>query len=258
MKIFAVFFSGTGNTKYAVEQLLRNFDGSEMHSIEEPLDFIKAASEFDTVLVAHPIYGSDMPINMLEFIKSNLPMFDGKKLITLVTQFLFSGDGGRLAFRLVRNRIKEHTVSIHISMPTNVNFQPIFSVKNGSDILPKIEKASRKIALCAERMHMGRPIRDGRGPLSFVAGFLGQRLWYKMFFIKHYRKMLLINSEKCIRCDLCVKSCPVENLVLVDETIETRNKCVLCYRCVNQCPVHAITLISKNDARVQYKGPMST
>ena len=188
MKIFAVFFSGTGNTKYAVEQLLRNFDGSEMHSIEEPLDFIKAASEFDTVLVAHPNYGSDMPINMLEFIKSNLPMFDGKKLITLVTQFLFSGDGGRLAFRLVRNRIKEHTVSIHISMPTNVNFQPIFSVKNGSDILPKIEKASRKIALCAERMHMGRPTRDGRGPPQLYIRLLRPTVVVQDVFYKTLQK----------------------------------------------------------------------
>ncbi len=255
MKIFAVYFSGTGNTKYAVERFLRGFDGSWAHSIEEPLDFRRAAEDFDTILVAYPIYGSDMPLLMRDFLKTNKQLFAGKNMITLVTQFLFSGDGGRLAYRLVRKDAGRLLASMHIPMPANINMPPIMSIKNGLEIEPKIEKANRKIDRCAECLRQGRSVHNGWGPFSFLAGFLGQRLWYQLFFVSHYRKKLRVNPARCIRCGLCVKTCPVDNLTLGDVTVETQNTCILCYRCVNQCPVQAITLMSKHDSLAQYKGP---
>ena len=255
MKLLAVYFSGTGNTKYAVQRLLKGFDGSSMHSVEELLDFENAADGFDTILVAFPIYGSDMPGNMREFIEKNRAVFIGKKLITLVTQLLFSGDGGRLAYRLLREEIDEHTASIHINMPTNISFPPIFAIKNGADIDEKMEKANRKIDRCAVRLKAGQSIKDGRGPLAFLVGFLGQRMWYRAFFVNHYKKKLQIDAERCTGCGLCVQNCPVNNLVFGAEQVMPQNKCILCVRCINQCPQQAITLLSKSDAYVQYKGP---
>ena len=205
MRIFAVYFSATGNTKYAVENFLTHFDGSEPHSIEERLDYVKASEGFDTILVAHPIYGSDMPLIMRDFLKANKTMFAGKKLITLVTQFLFSGDGGRLARRLVRGEITEHIASVHINMPTNFHLPPIMPIKNGADIWAKLKRANRKIECCAERLCQGRSIKNGRGPLCFLAGFLGQRFWYRTFFVPHYTKRLRIDPGSCILCGFASK-----------------------------------------------------
>ena len=256
MTIFAVYFSGTGNTKYAVEQLLLSFENSVMHSIEEPLDFITAAQPYDTILVAHPIYASDMPALMRDFLKRNRAMFSGKNLMTLVTQFLFSGDGGRLAYRLVRREIHQHIASMHINMPTNLDLKPLMPVKNGPDIADKIGRADRKLSLCVQRLHQGKPIKNGAGPLRCLGGFLSQRLWFRAFIFKRYRKRVRINPDQCTLCGQCVEHCPVGNLVMDGQRVTPQNKCILCYRCVNLCPVQAIAIMSKNDGKTQYQGPV--
>jgi flavodoxin len=162
MKLFAVYFSGTGNTKYAVERFLTHFPGSEAHSIEEPIDFLSAARSFDMILVAHPIYGSEMPLLMRDFLRGNQALFENKDLVTLVTQYLFSGDGCSLAFRLVRKQIRTHLASLHVNMPVNLNVPPFFTVKNGAENGKKLSKANQTIDRCAEAVDNASRVKKGR------------------------------------------------------------------------------------------------
>ena len=254
MKIFAVYFSGTGNTKYAAEKFIQNFIGSELHCIEETIDFSAASKYFDTILVAHPIYGSDMPVPMQDFLKNHRSLFAGKNLITLVTQFLFSGDGGNLTYRIVRKEIKAHIASIHINMPTNLNLAPLFYVKNGKETAEKVENAEKKINICAEKIKSGKKVNNGKGILCFLGGFLTQRLWFRLFVFNQYKDKIKIDNEKCSTCGLCTRVCPTENIVLCDGTAIQLGKCILCYRCINRCPSNAIMLFSKKDFASQYRG----
>lgn len=55
---------------------------------------------------------------------------------------------------------------------------------------------------------------------------------------------IVIDTEKCDLCGLCVRYCPAyvfvirEGRVVVDET-----KCIECYGCVPLCPRRAIKVI---------------
>lgn len=254
MKLFAVYFSGTGNTKYAVERFLTHFPGSEAHSIEEPIDFLSAARSFDMILVAHPIYGSEMPLLMRDFLRGNQALFENKDLVTLVTQYLFSGDGGSLAFRLVRKQIRTHLASLHVNMPVNLNVPPFFTVKNGAENGKKLSKANQTIDRCAEAVRQREPCKKGKGLFPFLLGYLSQRLWYRLFVFPHYRSKLAIDPETCTLCRLCAADCPAGNLKLADERVVPQNRCMLCYRCLNRCPAGAITLFSHLDGERQYRG----
>ncbi|WP_367358497.1 EFR1 family ferrodoxin [Mesotoga sp.] len=254
MRIFALYFSGTGNTKYAVKQFLSHFEGSEMHSIEERMDFAVRSDGFDTILVAHPIYGSDMPLPMRDFLREHKAMFSGKDLITLATQYLFSGDGGALAYRMVRREARRHMASLHINMPSNVNFPPLIRIQNGQAMKGKLAKANRKVDECAGRIQNGGRIRNGKGPLCFLLGYFMQRLWYRLFVFGRYQHGIRIDQNRCIGCGLCAGLCPVENLEMTKKAPVPQDRCVLCYRCVNRCPKKAITLFSKADSVVQYEG----
>lgn len=98
--LLALYFSGTGNTEYAVNKMCEHFLIGGVHckalSIENIENLDGEFDEADTILIAHPIYGSCMPAIMKEFLIANSRYFHNKNVITLVTQESFSGDGESL------------------------------------------------------------------------------------------------------------------------------------------------------------------
>lgn len=70
------------------------------------------------------------------------------------------------------------------------------------------------------------------------------------FFSKRLIKLIKvfpeINYEKCIRCKICLNSCPEKAISEIDEKIRIDyKKCISCYCCHELCPQHAIS-IKKN------------
>ncbi len=66
------------------------------------------------------------------------------------------------------------------------------------------------------------------------------------------RKFLLeVNSEKCTRCGLCIKLCPVGSITM-EEIPRFGGNCFFCQRCLSFCPEGAISVSGKN--YVPYKG----
>ncbi|HPD96867.1 MAG TPA: EFR1 family ferrodoxin [Synergistales bacterium] len=62
---------------------------------------------------------------------------------------------------------------------------------------------------------------------------------------------LEVNSEKCTRCGLCLKLCPVGNITM-EEIPRFGKNCFFCQRCISFCPEEAISVSGKN--YVPYRG----
>ena len=72
--------------------------------------------------------------------------------------------------------------------------------------------------------------------ISFISVFL-----FILFAAASSAKTHKVIAEKCVGCTLCVQSCPVKAISMVDKkAVIDPAKCVNCGICEGKCPVKAI------------------
>lgn len=241
--MIGVYFSGTGNTKFCVEQFMLYYQGtSTCVSIEDETVYqkIKESEEF---VFAYPCYYSNLSKIVSDFIIENPLLFKGKKIFIITTFAVFSGDGTGCAARLFKNYGATIIGGLHVKMPDCISDEKVLKrpLSHNKKI---VMRAKRKIAIAAKQMLVGNPPQTGLSLGSHIAGLLGQRLWFYNQ-TKTYRDKLKIDESACIGCGLCGTVCPMKNITLLNKKITTAGKCIVCYRCVSQCPKQAITILGK-------------
>ena len=243
IEIIGVYFSGTGNTKHCVETFVKGYDNNATSiSIESP-DVCAMISAHDMIVLGYPIYFSNAPKILQDFICANAKEFSGKDIFIIATMGLFSGDGAGCGARLLKKHGANILGGLHLKMPDSIGDEKV--LKRADDaILTLISKADSIIAKSVQKMKAGTPTQDGLGFFHHVAGLFGQRLW---FYSKttSYKQAPKVDSSKCIGCRACADLCPMKNIEIIDNKAVSRNQCTLCYRCVNHCPARALTILGK-------------
>lgn len=254
-KLYAFYFSGTGNTRfvvrYLIDKLSENFE-TEVYDITQKSDFKRELSTADIVLIAFPIYGSSPPIPIRNFVLKNNTLFKGKKVAIAETQYFFSGDGSASLGRTLEKYGAVVEFAEHFNMPNNLSDGAFFKVRNGDELNEIIDKTKRRMDVFANKIVADKRFRRGFNPVSHAVGYFCQRKWWRRKESQK-RSQIKINRAECAACGKCVKNCPVGNLMLKEGSIVGKNKCVFCYRCVNLCPKKAITLFGK-EIKTSYKG----
>ena len=241
--MIGLYFSGTGNTRFCTEYFLGSVNPSAIAYSIEDSKAIEGIANNDEIIFGYPVYYSNLPKIVSDFINSNSALWNGKKIFVIATMALFSGDGAGVAARLFENYGAEITGGLHLEMPdciADVKVLKRTSKKNRSIV----ENAKHKITVSAEKYKSGQPFREGLNLCYRAAGFLGQRLYF-MNKTKNYTDGLKINPVDCIGCGKCANVCPMKNINVIGRKAVPKNLCTMCYRCVNVCPEKAITLIGK-------------
>ena len=238
-----LYFSGTGNTKHCVEEFVRCFNSeNQSFSIDSPeLDHLFDGE--DTIVFGYPVYFSNVPKKVRDFISNHAELFRRKKIFVIATMGLFSGDGAGCSARILRKCGAEIIGGLHLKMPDCIGDNRFLkrTLKENQFI---IRQADNKIHLAAERLKVGKPFKEGLNIFYHIAGLFGQRLWFYGQTLS-YKEKPNIDLNKCMVCGLCVKKCPMKNLEKREEKIICRNRCTMCYRCVNNCPTQALTILGK-------------
>lgn len=245
-KIAIFYFSGTGNTHWAANQLAERLQNCPVYSIEAPLDFTAIIDTLDQVVFAYPIYGSDLPLPMKQFLM-RLPLGERTiKTYSIVTQWQFSGDGGVLIREFLPKRFAL-SGSAHIFMPNNISvtsFKAIFRYTNDPIKLKKVlDKAHKKISGFADDIKKDQTRIVADQPFSHMLGLM-QRGPFRKYYDR-FTDDIGFDAEACTNCGLCIRICPMKNLSEDEKTPKAAGKCALCLRCYNYCPVQAITYMGK-------------
>ena len=241
--MIGIYFSGTGNSRYAAELFCREYDKDAIAYTIEDDDVLKAVNSADLIVFSYPVQFSTVPKIMRDFVTNNKELWRNKKIFVIATMGLFSGDGSGMLGRLLESYGAEVIGGLHLKMPDSIADEKALKrplEKNKELVI----QAGQKIKECVRQLKEGHPPLEGMGLLYRLAGFFGQRLYFG-HKTKKYSSKLKIDKEKCIGCGKCEKLCPMENIVIVGQKAVSGDRCTMCYRCINKCPEQAITLLGK-------------
>ena len=238
-----IYFSGTGNTKYCLSRFLSNIDNNTpIFSIEDNFS-ISSISGSKDIVFAYPIYYSNLPKIVRDYIENNNSLWREKNIYIIATMGLFSGDGTGVSARLFQKYGANIIGGLHLRMPDCIGDVKALK-KSYAENKKIVEAACEKIDTAAGRYLQGHPTQEGLSIFYHLAGLFGQRLYFS-HKTRNYTQNPKIDRGKCIGCRVCEKSCPMHNIHMKDSKAVSGNMCTMCYRCFSSCPQQAITLIGR-------------
>jgi len=156
--MLTLYFSGTGNTKYVSELFSQKID-AKCFSIEEDVDFSTEIKAHDTIAFCYPIYGSRVPHIMRVFVHKHMVELVGKKIVILVTQQAFSGDGARVFIDLFEDDAIEVIYAEHFNIQQNMGNIPVWSAlftPSEKSMAKDIRKTKAKINIVCKNIKNGK------------------------------------------------------------------------------------------------------
>lgn len=242
--MLGIYFSGTGNSRFALETFIKELDSSAAIVSIEDSTVMQQLGKADEIVFSYPVQYSAVPKFVRDFIEKTAELWKGKRVFVIATMAAFSGDGSGVLARLLKKHGAVITGGLHVRMPDSICDEKVFDrpfEKNRQAVAAAKQKAQK----AADRYKSGHPCRQGLGVLPRFAGFISQRLWFGHRTLKYYSRGLKVDANKCVGCGKCAANCPTGNISVQGGKAVSGKKCTVCYRCVNQCPAQALTLLGK-------------
>ncbi|MFA6848949.1 MAG: EFR1 family ferrodoxin [Selenomonadaceae bacterium] len=235
------YYSGTGNTLLIVKEMIKTFSvkGIQVtfHKIEDTDP--KAIDTTTPLGIAFPVaFQSTLPF-VWNFLQA-LPKAKKTPVFMIDTMMAFSGAIVGPLKKILTEKGYNCIGACEIVMPNNWFPKQLKAEENGKKINNGIRKA---------REYAGNLIEGttywGRIP------FLSKGLYYlccNNFVMQRINlaegRKIIVDEKKCIKCGLCSKLCPVNNINM-KEYPEWHDSCELCMRCLSFCPVNAVIIPGK-------------
>lgn len=256
MKIAIFLFSGTGNTyfigKKIQDVLKENNIWCDLYTVEKKHDDDQLFDGYDVIGLGYPIYGSDAPLLIKNWI-NGLKMHHQKKAFVFCTQMMFSGDGAAYGGRLFEKKGFVVRQQAHFNMPNNITDYKILRPFNKHNLIKIEQRKTKQVNQFVKKILDDRKCRKGSNLFSLCLGLL-QRIPYQKMEMKWISDSIKI-EDHCILCGKCIDLCPTSNFEIKEGILKTKNLCFACYRCINHCPVNALHSSKNTFVKHPYEGP---
>ncbi len=255
------YFSGTGNTRWAAQQLAA-ITGEQLLYIPEELnsECRYELNEDERIGFCFPVHGWQPPHIVRQFIHKltlhtthNLPLA-AHYCYALVT----CGDSIGRTMEMLNKELARKDMQLHsafsLVMPESYVCLPFMKTDKPEREHSKIQKATEELheycQIVAERSKGEVHTRRGLTPWTFShvigAYFNGYMITDKKF---------TVDADLCIHCGKCQEVCPTGDVKLNAEHIPSwqhDGSCTCCLACYHHCPQHAINYGNITRKRGQY------
>ncbi len=230
------YFTATGNSLYVARRL-----GGERKSIPQLMRKTPIRIRDDAVGIVCPVYCGEMPKMVRTFLEK----------AEIETDYFFfiytNGMADTVARPNAELAAKKAGLTLHYSAAIRMvdNYLPGFEMQNQiktageKKIEAQIEQVCLEIARRSENTVKLTVAR--RAEMALVHNTMGRAI------LKGSAAQSYVVSDDCIRCGVCAKVCPANNITVIDR-VQFADRCEVCYACVHNCPKNAIHLKNEQSA----------
>lgn len=245
----AIFFSGTGNTKYVAKLFKERFkeDGINIDLIDITKKN-KLEKDYDFYIFGGPIHAEMIPKILTDWVSKNILNSDKKCII----YHTLAGDNhipGRVYLaKLLHKKGLDVVINTSIQMPNNY-YHRFFKKNTDEEIIDILSNSPIRVDNIAKDF-----LNDNRSDIKYKKSTFGFKVVYDSFLIyakKYAKRNFSLDKSKCINCKICEHECPTNNIWMNDNYIEFYDRCIGCEKCIHRCPTDAI--LYKNKPFDSYK-----
>lgn len=249
-RIIVFYFSGTGNAKTAAGWIV---DYAKTRKIEAQLVNISETKSLDSIELlddalvgfCYPTHGFNAPPLVLRFLnrfpkaKSDVFLLNTRAGMKLYKIFTPGLSGIAMLLPALILKLKGYKIKAYrpLDLPSSwISVHPGLRKKVVDSIFGRCKKI---VYSFSEKIMAGKRVNRGLFDLPIDLAISPVALVYYLFGRFALAKTFFANSD-CDNCGICIKSCPVNAI----EIIDTRNfwtfSCESCMKCMNNCPKQAI------------------
>jgi len=248
--IVIYYFSGTGNSKnvsYWLSQVAseKNIECREVNIASIDRKNPELPDKDALLVFISPVHGFNYPPIMMHFIfrfpkGRNKVVLMNTRAGMLIGKWVTPGLTG-ISFYLsaLILRIKGYAIRamMPVDLPSNwISFHPglndktikYLHIKNKERVIAFANKVftGKKYFRCLFEIVQDTAI----SPIAVLYYFIGRFLLAKTFYASH----------DCNNCGICIKSCPVKAIIIIDKRPYWTFNCESCMKCMGNCPEKAI------------------
>ena len=223
------YFTATGNCLYVARRL-----GGKLLSIPQLMKQDDIIIEDDAVGIVAPVYAVEMPMMVKAFLEK-------AKIKTEYFFFIYTyGMGYAEAFTHVA--VTAQKVGLRLDYINAIimvdNYLPFSDMKDQIETLPEknVEGQINQVIIdISERRRKEiHPTEEN---------LIEMDRWTRTHAANILKKDTALGytvNDDCIRCGICAKVCPANNITVADDGVVFSDHCEVCYACLHNCPKSAI------------------
>ncbi len=256
MKGIICYYSGSGNTKLAIEYLRKKITVGEFELLDITKKSIPDFSKYDIAGFATFADFGGPPQLMYDFIKKVKKQKNKPAFVFNTYGFISVHTLKQLGELVTSNGFN---VILGFSLHTPENYPPMRNNKMAFDNAPKPKELRNFDSFINELEEKMKSVKSGQQlePQKLKSGFMG--LVFPKFPRTQSKKdfgIQQVQNELCVECGICKKVCPYDAVELNPKPIFDHKKCHGCWACYNHCSKKAI-ITPKFKGEHQYAKPNS-
>ena len=245
-----VYFSGTGNSRFAAECLAHQLQDTILDAGRRIKAGENDALHSDTPWVfAAPVYAWRMAKVMSEYIRA-VELTGSREAYFVLTCGGEIGNAGAYAAELCKEKGLLYKGVLEVVMPEN--YIAMFSAPGEQEARAIVERAKPVLQAGGELI---RQRKDLPAPKVGALDKLKSGPVNEGFYRFYLKADAFYTTDRCTGCGFCAEACPLNNVRLEGGRPVWGAHCTHCMACICGCPAEAVEYGKRSAGKSRYRCP---